>query len=296
MSARSSLVCVLSLSLWAGCRSDGLTTTAPVVDSGSPVVAADMSLGPTGTCSHNSCVTGIALISGCDPCVTAICAKDTNCCGRNWNATCVEEVSSICGVSCGGDGFDAGTPIDAALPSTDDGNPMRLACSPNFGSGLTAAHGRLDGYLVTILPPKGGYQCNGDSQHVHLQVMMMGAVYDIAVNVQDDNGGDVYFLAKNMMMPDGAWAEGWHAGYGLGYASLGVKSTDFTAMDIGPLSTEVENELATVNHISVYGTGYNANGAHLIHYEGGTNDGAIVIEPQDSPSRLLMFHFVEDMF
>ena len=57
MSARSSLVCVLSLSLWAGCRSDGLTTTAPVVDSGSPVVAADMSLGPTGTCSHNSCVT-----------------------------------------------------------------------------------------------------------------------------------------------------------------------------------------------------------------------------------------------
>ncbi|HEX4456383.1 MAG TPA: hypothetical protein VIA18_00355, partial [Polyangia bacterium] len=130
----------------------------------------------------------------------------------------------------------------------------------------------------------------------HLQVMMMGAVYDIAVNVQDDNGGAVYFLAKNLTMPDGTWVEGWHAGDSLAYASLGVKSPDFTAMDIGPLANEIENELATVNHISIYGTGYNANGAHLIHYEGSGNDGAIVIEPQDTPSRILMFHFASDMF
>ena len=40
------------------------------------------------------------------------------------------------------------------------------------------------------------------------------------------------------------------------------------------------------SYISIFGTGYNANGAHLIHYNGGANDGAIVLEPQDSPSRL----------
>jgi hypothetical protein len=288
MSARSSLVCILWL--LAGCRSTGLTTTP--VDSGS---AGDGGMS-TSTCSHDTCTTGAALTSGCDPCVTSICARDANCCGKSWNATCVEEVSSICGVSCGGGGFDAGSSIDAALPSTDDGNPTRQACSPNFGSGLTAVHGRLDGYLVTILPPKTGYNCNGDSDHVHLQVLMMGAVYDIAVNVKDDTGGAVYFLAKNMVMPDGAWSEGWHPGYGLGYASLGLASTDFAAVVEAPLATEIENELASVNHISIFGTGYNANGAHLIHYNGGTNDGAIVLEPQDSPSRLLMFHFASDKF
>lgn len=289
MGARASVVCILWL--LAGCRATGLTTTP--ADSGSP---ADGDGGAsTSTCSHDTCTTGVALIATCDPCATAICARDANCCNRNWNATCVEEVGSICGVSCGG-GFDAGSSIDAALPSSDDGTPTRQTCSPTFGSGLTAAHGRLDGYLVTILPPKTGYQCNGDSDHVHLQVLMMGAVYDIAINVKDDNGGAVYFLAKNMVMPDGPWAEGWHAGYGLGYASLGVASTDFQPIVEAPLAIEIENELASVNHISIFGTGYNANGAHLIHYNGGTNDGAIVLEPQDSPSRLLMFHFASDTF
>jgi hypothetical protein len=289
MLARSSLVCIVWL--LAGCRSEALTTTPG--DGGG--MSGDLTM-TSGSCSHDACSTGAALVSGCDPCVTSICAKDANCCSHSWSATCVEEVSSICGVSCGGGGFDAGSSIDAALPSSDDGNPTRQQCTPNFGSGLTAVHGRLDGYLVTILPPKTGFQCNGDSSHVHLQVMMMGGIYDIAVNVQDDNGGAVYFLAKNMVMPDGAWAEGWHAGDTLGYASLGVASADFAPLDEAPLATEIENELASVNHISVFGTGYNANGAHLIHYNGGTNDGAIVIEPQDSPSRLLLFHFASDKF
>jgi len=52
-----------------------------------------------------------------------------------------------------------------------------------------------------------------------------------------------------------------------------------------------------VNHISVYGTGYNANGMHLIHYENGSStDGAVVAQPLATTSNLLLFHFASDNF
>jgi hypothetical protein len=55
--------------------------------------------GPS-TCAHPTCATGGALASGCDACATALCAQDPYCCAVAWDATCVSEVTSICGQSC----------------------------------------------------------------------------------------------------------------------------------------------------------------------------------------------------
>ncbi len=52
------------------------------------------------TCAHAICATGGNLASGCDPCVTKICATDSYCCSTAWDSICVGEVSSICGQSC----------------------------------------------------------------------------------------------------------------------------------------------------------------------------------------------------
>jgi hypothetical protein len=52
-------------------------------------------------CAHDECKTGTNLTSGCDACVTQICAADAYCCSTSWDRLCVNEVGSICGKSCG---------------------------------------------------------------------------------------------------------------------------------------------------------------------------------------------------
>lgn len=56
--------------------------------------------GGASTCAHPVCAAGGALTSGCDPCVTQLCAQDPYCCAAEWDATCVSEVTSICGQTC----------------------------------------------------------------------------------------------------------------------------------------------------------------------------------------------------
>jgi hypothetical protein len=56
--------------------------------------------GGTGSCAHDRCSTGAKLTSACDACVTEICAKDSYCCARGWDAACVAEVGTICGETC----------------------------------------------------------------------------------------------------------------------------------------------------------------------------------------------------
>lgn len=57
------------------------------------------------SCAHSPCLTGNALASGCDntglgTCVADICAQDSFCCTFGWDAQCVGEVASICGLTC----------------------------------------------------------------------------------------------------------------------------------------------------------------------------------------------------
>lgn len=56
--------------------------------------------GTGGTCSHNECNAGAKLKSGCDSCVTKICAQDSYCCNTKWDSQCVGETASICAETC----------------------------------------------------------------------------------------------------------------------------------------------------------------------------------------------------
>ena len=188
--------------------------------------------------------------------------------------------------------LDAPTGPDAA--TQPDGTPTRIACTNNLGTALTAVHGRLDGYLVSIVPTT-SHSCNGDSSHVHLQVRANGAVYDVAVNVSDPQNVD--YLAKDLALPDGAWTEGWHPGQAalLDYPTLGVHAADFAPTPQAQLESAIDTELADANHVSIFMTGYGPDGGHLVHRNGNGDDGAIVIRPLGAP-RLLMFHFANQAF
>jgi hypothetical protein len=205
--------------------------------------------------------------------------------------------------ACGGP---AGTP-DADAPAgdgrvhVDDGTPVRQPCTSSFGSALSGAgtYGRLDGFLVAIVPPGGG-ACNADSTHVHLQIRMSGAIYDVAVDVsnamtgQDDVHSKIIDHDITVTVP---WAEGWHTGLAVNYSTLGVHTADLPLVTKAALVTQITDSLATANHISVYAITYGSDGVHLVHRNGGGgSDGLIVTEPLSTPSHLRLLSFSDQVF
>jgi hypothetical protein len=200
---------------------------------------------------------------------------------------------------------DAGS-IDASSEGSngDDGPPNRKPCTTNFGSGLTQAFGRLDGYLSAIIIPNQA-TCKPDNDHVYLQISMSNATYQIAVNVLSNRGdggveSQVLYLEKGLTsLPDGAWQEGWHTGGSVTFdyvSNASVHAADFTATPLAVLSKTIADRLVNVNHISVFGTGYGPDGADLIHRNGSSHDGAIVTEPLSATPHVLMFHFSNQSF
>jgi hypothetical protein len=178
-------------------------------------------------------------------------------------------------------------PADSGAGSTDDGTPTRQMCTGNFGNGLSTGFGRMDGYLVSIVPPGGPRTCNGDG-HVHLQVLIMGSVYDVAVNV------DTYQLQRDMAPPGAPWTEGWSQNVTNDYVSLGLHNTDF--MQVSDAAGSIESFLANANHITVYGTGYGPTGAHDIHRHFGNDDGMLVIDPLSPTAHIMFFCFNNQTF
>ncbi|KAJ3324261.1 hypothetical protein HDV06_000300 [Boothiomyces sp. JEL0866] len=51
-------------------------------------------------CKHDICVTGAFLKKGCNACADQVIASDSYCGKKSWNARCVSEVASVCGISC----------------------------------------------------------------------------------------------------------------------------------------------------------------------------------------------------
>lgn len=204
--------------------------------------------------------------------------------------------------TCGGTPVDAGVAdsgtgtVDAA--ASGDGTPTRLPCTSTFGSAMSATFGRLDGFLVSVVNPNTTTACRGDDNHIHLQVQVNGGIEDIAVNIASTTGNpDVDFRTINAALKGSAWTEGWHTGQTLDYpTNLGVSSTSFTEDTPTQLTTLVDNLVANANHVSIFATGFDATGGHLIHREGSSHDGAIVINPTTSSPTYLLFHFTTQSF
>ena len=57
-----------------------------------------------GSCAHPLCTNGAALTAGCDvtygDCVTQICNVDGYCCNNSWDSSCVNEVATVCSLTC----------------------------------------------------------------------------------------------------------------------------------------------------------------------------------------------------
>jgi hypothetical protein len=119
--------------------------------------------------------------------------------------------------------------------------------------------------------------CRGDDNHIHLQVKVNGGIEDIAVNAASTTGNpNVDFRTVSAVLRGGAWSEGWHPRQTLDDpGNLGVSSTSFTEETLTQLTASVDNLIAHANHVSIFATGFDATGGHLIHRQGSSHDGAI---------------------
>lgn len=54
----------------------------------------------SGACAHTPCLTGPRLKADCDSCVAQVCAADPYCCNTQWDSICVNEVATVCKKSC----------------------------------------------------------------------------------------------------------------------------------------------------------------------------------------------------
>jgi hypothetical protein len=52
------------------------------------------------SCGHSLCTTGPHFEAACHDCVASICAVDSFCCEEEWDSLCVDEVASVCGLTC----------------------------------------------------------------------------------------------------------------------------------------------------------------------------------------------------
>jgi hypothetical protein len=198
-----------------------------------------------------------------------------------------------------GGGSEGGSEGDGAGGSADGPPSYTASCTPlsqQTGTIINTSHGRLDGYLSFVVPQSGPSSCNGDDSHVHLQIRADGHVYDVAVDIGKFQG-DALLYEADMPMPQGAWAEGWHD-VGLSYPQLGLHSTQFTtSLTPQGLGQKIQQELANANHVSVFGDGYDTDtGCHDVHYENGTEDGALVIDPLSPTAHILFFRFSTPSF
>jgi hypothetical protein len=198
-------------------------------------------------------------------------------------------------VACGSPSDTVDAAGDASLDApihVDDGTPRREPCTGNFGSALAAGYGRLDGYLVAIVQPGSG-GCRADSDHVHLQIEMRGDVYDVAINVAEEPSAVLTTTRERWLAP---WQEGWHPAVTFDYVANGLHEADFTVGTPTALAAELTDELATVNHISIFATAYDETGVHLVHRNSGGRDGVIVTQPLSSPAHVRMYAFSDQTF
>ena len=82
--------------------------------------------GTTGSCAHGVCDYGGPLTSGCDPCVTKVCAADQFCCQAGWDDLCMQQANQLCNAGCtitgsGGFGNSGGSGATGGFGGTGGG-------------------------------------------------------------------------------------------------------------------------------------------------------------------------------
>jgi hypothetical protein len=199
----------------------------------------------------------------------------------------------------------AETPPDAETPDAASGQTdgKDHDCADTFGDALTDAFGRVDGTVVAIVEP-GNTRCVApNSDHVIVQVELNGAVYRMVVNVQSDQGDpEIYILRlAGIPLPAPAFSEGWHTGLTFDYrADLDIGFDDpFAPFDLDGAVERVADSIEIGDPISVYASssgGDFAGSAHLIHRNGGGEDGAIVVRPESESPTWLLFRFADQTF
>jgi hypothetical protein len=200
-----------------------------------------------------------------------------------------------------GGGSDSAVSAGDTSAASTDGTPTHTsACTPlsaQTGTAINTTFGRLDGTLSYVVAKGGSRSCNGDDSHVHLQVLVNGEVYDVAVDI-GATPGDVALFTEDIALPGGAWAEGWHGSDTLTYTALGLHAPQFTGQDPTTLAANLVSELAQANHVSIFGTAYNTNnGCHDVHYHGGGGqDGALFVDPLSPQAHGMFFRFSTDSF
>lgn len=186
----------------------------------------------------------------------------------------------------------------AGTGGADAGVDKAAGCTGTFGNALTNSFGRLDGTVLAVVQPKDTQCPMPNSDHVILEVTMMGAAYRMVVNVRSPIGDpNVRFLALPHALPPPAWAEGWHTGLTLDYvADLGVHVGVFTPYNLTDLSALIADSITIGQKVSVYATSSGGASTHLIHRNDGKADGAIVLDPEAMTPKFLIFHFADQMF
>jgi hypothetical protein len=194
----------------------------------------------------------------------------------------------------GGPLADAGA-LDAA-PVRDSAAASQ--CTATFGAALTSAFGRADGTLLAILTPEDQQCPRPNATHVILEVTMGGSAYRMVVNVQSDTAPfDVAYTELHAPLAGPAWADGWHPGVALDYATtLGLHTDAFAPTPTAGLVSTIVTRLAIGAPVSVYATSSGGDSAHLVHRNATDQDGAIVLDPASSSPTYMLFRFSNQTF
>jgi hypothetical protein len=101
--------------------------------------------GTTGSCAHAFCAAGAKLTATCDPCVTAVCTKDSYCCATKWDAQCIGELSAACSATCSGSSSSSSSSssTSSSSSSTSSSSGGTTSC------GLTTGDATCDACLDT---------------------------------------------------------------------------------------------------------------------------------------------------
>jgi hypothetical protein len=135
--------------------SSSTSTSSSSSSTSSGTSSTSSSSGGGGTCSHTECTTGAKLVSGCDPCVTKICAADSYCCNTLWDSVCEGEAGSICGETCGGGSSSSSSSSSSTSTSSSGGD----TCSHNVCTAGVKLVKTCDA-CATEICTKDSYCCN----------------------------------------------------------------------------------------------------------------------------------------